>query len=110
MRFIIPLFLLFFITSVTAQEVHKRNLTRPDKMFYDYRKTKLLSTGAYYKDDLGETKIEHGEWKYYSKDQKLEEIRNYYKGKIHGLVMLYWPNGNKKQEGYFILDSQDSVY
>jgi antitoxin component YwqK of YwqJK toxin-antitoxin module len=106
------LIFLFIITLnvLQAQVIKKENLTRPDKMYYDFKKTKLLSTGAYYKDELGETKNEHGEWKYYSKDGKLEEVRNYYKGKLNGLVMLYWPNEKKKQEGYFKLDVQDSVY
>lgn len=75
-----------------------------------FQKKQLLSTGAYYKDDLGETNKEHGEWKYYSKDGKLEEVRNYYKGKLHGQVLKYWGNEKLNQEGYFVLDQLDSVY
>lgn len=109
-RSIFLLFVGFFSFCLSAQEVLKKNLTRPDNIYYDFKKTKLLSKGAYYKDDLGETKNEHGEWRYYSKDGKLEEVRNYYKGKLHGQTLLYWPNEKKKQEGYFVLDVQDSIY
>src|SRR5690554_3709049 len=110
MRIIIFILIALFQFTCFSQEVQKRNLTRTLKNFYDYKKTQLLSTGAYYKDDLGETRIEHGEWKYYSKDGNLEESRNYYKGQLHGQVMLYWPNKKKKQEGYFNLGIQDSIY
>lgn len=98
------------LSTLSGQQVLKQNLTRPEKNYYDFKKTKLLSTGSYYKDDLGETKYEHGKWEYYSKDGKKEEIRNFYKGKLHGQVLLFWPNGNKKQEGYFVMEVQDSIY
>lgn len=110
-RFVlIAIFLISQFSTSFSQEVLKQNLTRPEKTYYDFKKTQLLATGCYYKDQLGETKDEHGKWEYFTKDKKLEEVRNYYRGKLHGQVMLYWPNGKKKQEGYFKLDVQDSIY
>ena len=107
------LILLFFIIlSINAfgQVVLKENLTKKSHQYYDFAKTQILSSGAYYKDPLGATVLEHGKWEYFYRFGKIEEVRNYYKGKLHGAVSLKHANGKDKQEGYFKLDKQDSVY
>lgn len=90
--------------------VKKENLTKRDNQYWDSHKTRIQASGKYYKDEYGETTEKHGEWKYYDKDEKIEEERNYYKDMLHGKVVLYYPNGKLKQEGYFYLDRQDSIY
>ena len=106
------IFSLFIMLSINAfgQVVLKENLSKKSHQYYDFAKTQPLSSGAYYKDPLGTTVLEHGKWEYFDRFGKLEEIRNYYKGKLHGAVIMKFPNGKEKQEGYFKLDKQDSVY
>ena len=105
-------FLLALITVSTtfSQEVFKRNLTKRTSYYYDLNRSKIESVGSFYKDDLGETQTKHGQWKYYDKAGKLSEIMNYYKGELHGIVTVYFPNGKKQSEGFFVMGAQDSTY
>lgn len=98
-----------------AQEVKKENQTKSKRTFWDYGQTQVLSRGKYFKEEsckseTCETTDEHGEWEYYNRLGELEEVRHYYKGMLYGSVVLYYPNGNKRQEGFFKYDRQDSVY
>jgi len=95
---------------VFSQEIFKENLTKKETFYYDFLKTKPQSRGAYFKDPLGETTLKHGKWEYYDENEKVIEIRNYYKDKLNGGVSLFFPNGKLRQEGYFKEDQQDSVY
>lgn len=104
------LFMFFIAFQTTSQTVLKENLTKKKSLYWDFNQTQLQAIGSYYKDPLGETTKEHGKWEYYDRYGKLEEIRNYYKGKLHGAVILKYPTGKNKQEGYFKNDLQDSVY
>ena len=106
------IFSFFIILSMNAfgQVVLKENLTKKSTLYYDFAKSQPLSVGSYYQDPLGVTAFEHGKWIYYDRFGKVEEIRNYYKGKLQGAVILKYPNGTNKQEGYFTMDKQDSVY
>ncbi len=109
LRFIFCL-LIFASFNANSQKVLKENLTKKKTFYWDFQNTKPQSIGSYYKDPLGETALEHGKWEYFDREGKLTEIRNYYKGKLHGPVILKYPNGLMRQEGYFINDLQDSVY
>jgi antitoxin component YwqK of YwqJK toxin-antitoxin module len=93
-----------------AQEILKENLTRKNSIYYDFQKTQIQATGSYYQDDLGETIEKHGKWLYFDREGIIEEERNYYRDKLVGKVVLYYPNKTLKQEGYFNYDVQDSVY
>lgn len=95
---------------VYAQEVKKENLSKKQSFYWDFGKTKLQSIGSYYVDVLGQTTFKHGKWKYYDENNNLIEQRNYYKGELNGQVLLLYPNGKQRQEGYFKMDRQDSVY
>lgn len=106
---ILPIFL-FVVVQLSAQKVEKRNLTKRQYFFYDVNKTQIESDGFYYVDDLGETTLRHGKWKFYDREGELQEVRNYYKNQLHGEVVLYFPNGKKNSIGYFKADVQDSVY
>jgi uncharacterized protein len=92
------------------QKVLKENLTKKETQYWDFHKTKPMSIGTYYKDQIGKTTQKHGKWEYFFKEGGLEEVRNYYLDKLHGPVLLFYPNGIKRQEGYFIQGKQDSVY
>lgn len=107
--------ILFFAVSLvpfsglSQYSVKKENLTKKDVVYWDFNKTKVQASGSYYTDKLGESKDKHGLWKYYDKYGALEEERNYYRGKLMGKVMMYYPNGKPKQEGYFTIVQVDKT-
>jgi antitoxin component YwqK of YwqJK toxin-antitoxin module len=108
---IVFLILLAFLPLVSqAQKVLEENLTEHDFFFWDNSKKKIQSKGAYYKDLYQTTVEKHGPWLYYNEDGTLEEERNYYRDLLHGKTELYFPNKQKKEEGYFNFDTQDSIY
>jgi len=96
--------------SIFGQVVLKENLTKKKTTYWDFNKTKKQSVGAYYKDQLGETDKQHGKWEYFDQFGNLQEVRNYYRGKLNGAVILKYGNGKMKQEGYFKNDKLDSIY
>ena len=98
----ISLILLQILTfsSVFSQVVFKENLTKKTSLFWDFNKIQLQAIGSYYQDDLDVTTENHGKWLYYDRNGVLEEERNYFRGMLHGRVILYYPNEKKKQEGY----------
>ena len=109
-RFFFVLFTVIFGANGFSQIVRKENLTKSQSIYWDFNNTKIQSFGAYYKDDLGVTNLKHGPWKYYDKGGVLVESRTYYKDKLHGQVKLFYSNEKPKQEGYFKMDVQDSIY
>jgi len=110
MKNILLIFLIAYAFTAKTQIVFKENLTEKDKLYWDFKKTKIQSTGSYYKDILGETRDKHGKWEFYNEFGDIEEIRNYYREKLNGQVFLKFANGKPRQEGYFKLDKQDSIY
>lgn len=102
--------ILFVSAPNFAQQVLKENLSPKETLFWDYNKTQIQSSGFYFKDAIETTHQKHGKWTYYDRFGQLEEERNYYKDILHGKVLLYYPNKKLKQEGYFNLGRQDSIY
>ncbi|MES2798381.1 MAG: hypothetical protein V4638_00065 [Bacteroidota bacterium] len=103
------LFILFF-TSLDAQEVLKENLSKKVTIYWDYNRTQPQATGSYFVDQTGESTLKHGKWMYFDRLGEVEEERNYYKDLLHGKVASFFPAGNPKQLGYFILNRQDSIF
>ena len=106
--FLSLLFLIPFVSD--SQKILEENLTEQDFFFWDAAKKKIQAKGSYFKDFYQTTIEKHGTWYYYAEDGTLEEERNYYRDLLHGKTELYFPNKQKKEEGYFKLDSQDSIY
>jgi uncharacterized protein len=102
--------LLFNLLPLCAQKVYKEQLTKKRFNYYDFEKKSLESEGCFYTDPLGETTEKHGKWSYYDRSGNLIETRNYYRNKLNGAVLTYYPNGKPKAEGYFLKDAQDSIY
>lgn len=112
-RICVVLFLLFsscFTPILFGQKVEKENLSKKTSLFWDFNRTQLQAIGAYYVDETDQTTDRHGKWLFYNRLGELEEERNYFKGMLHGRVLLYHANEKPKQEGYFYLDQQDSIY
>jgi len=102
--------ILFFGTRLFAQEIQKENLSKQKQTYWDFNHVQVQSAGKYYVDALGETTDEHGKWQYYDRLGELQEVRNYYKGLLHGEVIRLYPNGKKEQQGFFKWGRQDSLY
>lgn len=110
MKTLLVFFSIAFLSTAYSQVVLKENLSKKTSLFWDFNNTQLQAIGSYYIDIVDVTTDKHGKWLYYDRLGVLEEERNYYKGMLHGRVLLYYPNKKLKQEGYFYLDRQDSVY
>lgn len=107
----IGLLLFLFSSSCSfGQQVKKENLSKQKQTFWDYNKLQIQSQGKYYVDQFGETTEKHGKWLYYDRKGTIEEVRNYYRDMLHGEVVLYYSNGQKRQLGYFKQNQQDSIY
>ncbi len=104
------LWVVLLVFNLDAQEILKDNLTKPSTTYWDKEKTKIQSTGCYYKDYRGETFDKHGPWLYYDKNGVLEEEQNYFRGKLHGAVKMYYAKDKPRTEGYFKMGLQDSIY
>jgi uncharacterized protein len=109
------IFIFFFILALktTAQQVEKENLGPKNKIFWDKGNKKLQAIGSYY---INENKIvlnkteKHGKWSFYSFEGVLEEERMYYRNRIHGKQLTYFPNGKIKTLTYFKFNVPDSLF
>ena len=106
--FIIAVFV--SLVSLGQREIKKENQTKTKRTYWDFNKSQIQSRGRYFTDEQGETTDNHGEWVYYDRFGEVEEVRNYYKGGLDGAVVLFYPNGQKRQEGFFKYNRQDSTY
>jgi uncharacterized protein len=98
------------ISTVSAQEIKKENLSKMVHTYWDFNKTSVQSEGKYFVDEFGQTQEKHGKWTYYDKYGVIEEVRHYYRDMLSGEVTLFFPNGKIKQHGFFYLNRQDSSY
>ena len=98
---------LLFLSVGYGQKLKPRMV----KNFWDYNNSVMRSQGYQYADDFsGETTLEHGTWKYWDRQGRIEEERTYIKGVLNGRVTRYYSNGKKKDEGFFKEGKQDSIY
>src|ERR1035437_2547847 len=54
--------------------------------------------------------FEWGVWKYWNKAGVLEQETQFKRGKVEGRVTYFYPNGKKKNEGFFHNSNQDSSF
>ena len=98
-------------TKNFSQIVEKENLSQKVKLFWDAGNKKLQATGSYYTNERrGNTTEKHGKWLFYSYDGILEEERNYYRNRIHGIQTIYFPTKKIKQQTYFTFNVPDSSF
>jgi antitoxin component YwqK of YwqJK toxin-antitoxin module len=109
-KYLIGISILLFASLSFGQEVLKENLTKMKSTYWDFNKSQIQSRGKNYIDELGETTDKHGKWTYYDRLGEVEEVRHYYRDMLHGKVTLLYPNGKKRQEGFFKINRQDSIY
>ncbi len=99
------------LSILFSQKVEKENLSQKVKLFWDAGNKKLQATGSYYTNEgRGITDEKHGKWLFYSYDGILEEERNYYRNRIHGLQTIYFSNKKIKQQTYFTFNVPDSSF
>ena len=99
---------LFMFATLSFGQATKPKMV---KNFWDFNNSVLRSQGYYYADAFnGQTTLEHGLWRYWDRQGRLEEERNYLKGELHGEVVMFYPNGKPKERGFFKMGKQDSVF
>jgi antitoxin component YwqK of YwqJK toxin-antitoxin module len=109
-RIVLLLTFIFFGVRAFGQKIEKENLSKNHQTYWDFNHVQVQSSGKYFVDGMGETTNEHGKWKYFDRLGELQEVRNYYKGMLHGEVVRLYPNGKKEQHGFFKWGRQDSTY
>ena len=96
------LFMALFPCTVGAQKVLSENLSPKVKLYWDGQKKHLSSSGSYYQSEIvPESTEKHGKWLFYNKDGQLEEERNFYRDRLHGKQITYYPETKKIKEVYF---------
>ena len=110
MRIVLLLAFIFFGVGAFGQKIEKESLSKNNQTYWDFNHVQVQSSGKYFVDGMGETTNEHGKWKYFDRLGELQEVRNYYKGMLHGEVVRFYPNGKKEQIGFFKWGRQDSTY
>ncbi len=99
--------------SHLAQEVQvlKENLSPKVRIYWDAQNKHLQSFGAYFTSQATpKTTEKHGKWLFYSYDGQLEEEANYYRNRLHGKRIQYYPSKQIKQESFFKFNVPDSSY
>jgi len=108
-------FLFVFFTTAFGQreKVLKENLSPKVRIYWDNQKKHLQAIGSYYRNEdkvvLNKTE-KHGLWQFYSYDGILEEERMYYRNRIHGKQIVYYPNKKIKTLSFFAFNVPDSTF
>lgn len=107
------LFLLFFlgINQVFGQKVLKENLGPKVRLYWDAGNKRLQAIGSYFTSSATpKTTEKHGKWTFYTYDGLLEEESNYYRNRLLGKRVFYYPNKQIKEESYFKFNVPDSLF
>jgi len=111
------LFLFLFITLNFSfgqrEKVLKENLSPKSRIYWDNQKKHLQAIGSFYinEDKVVLNKTEkHGLWQFYSYDGILEEDRMYYRNRIHGKQIVYFPSKKIKTQTFFTFNVPDSTF
>ena len=96
--FIILIFFTLFSFSQTEEKVGK------DIFISKYPNGQKQSQGAMIHG------VEYGRWQYWTDEGVLIQVTDFFKGKVHGAIIYYYGNGNKKNEGEFYFNMQKGPY
>jgi len=104
-------FLLILTPMVFGQKVLKENLSPKVRVYWDANNKHLQGTGSYFTSNASpKTTEKHGKWVFYSYDGVLEEESNYYRDRLLGKRVFYYPNKQVKEESYFKFNVPDSLF
>lgn len=112
------LILFLFLFSLTDnfgqyQKILKENLSQKTKIYWDNQKKHIQSIGSFYvnEEKFVLNKMEkHGLWQFYSFDGILEEDRMYFRNRIHGKQVVYFPSKKIKTASFFTYNVPDSTF
>lgn len=105
--------LLLFLASTPlfSQKVLKENLGPKVRLYWDTGNKHLQATGSYFISEAKPKSTEkHGKWSFYTYDGLLEEESNYYRDRLLGKRVFYYPNKKVKEESYFKFNVPDSLF
>jgi len=112
------LVLLLSTSAINAQEWKEIEANKKSKnnlqvqlvtYYYDYDSTKIRARGHLSATGFSDLSKKIGEWVYYDESGNIQEKSEYVRGYAHGRVVQYYPNGQKKNMGYFYWNLQDSL-
>ncbi len=112
-RLIFLLLIIFFQINIKAQEykVLKENLSPKVRLYWDGQKKHLQASGAYFTSPISpKTTEKHGKWLYYNYDGQIEEEANYYRNRLYGKRIFYYPSKQIKEESFYKFNVPDSTY
>jgi antitoxin component YwqK of YwqJK toxin-antitoxin module len=102
---------LLVLNPVFGQKVLKENLSPKVRLYWDASNKHIQAIGTYYVSDVVPKSTEkHGKWTFYSYDGLLEEESNYYRDRLFGKRVFYYPNKQVKEESYFKFNVPDSLF
>ena len=111
MKNLVFLLFIFGITPLFGQKVLKENLSPKVRLYWDVNKKHLQATGSYFTSEVvPNTTEKHGKWTFYTYDGIMEEESNYYRDRLHGKRVFYYPNKKIKEESYFKFNVPDSLF
>ena len=101
MKILLFLLVIFGLTPVFGQKVLKENLGPKVRLYWDANNKHLQDTGSYFTSEATPNTTEkHGKWTFYTYDGIMEEESNYYRDRLHGKRVFYYPNKKIKEESY----------
>ena len=74
------------------------------------KKKPTKNIGSYKTQGVSRIGEKTGDWKFYYPNGELQEISEYYEGKLNGEYRSFYANGNLKIRGYFTLGFPDSTF
>lgn len=104
------LILMVFYPAI-GQTVLKENLGPKVRLYWDANNKHLQAMGSYFTSEVVPISTEkHGKWSFYTYDGILEEESNFYRDRLLGKRVFYYPNKQKKEESYFKFNVPDSLF
>ena len=111
MKILLFLLVIFGLTPVFGQKVLKENLGPKVRLYWDANNKHLQATGSYFTSEATPNTTEkHGKWTFYTYDGIMEEESNYYRARLLGKRVFYYPNKKIKEESYFKFNVPDSLF
>ena len=101
----------FIPLTFFGQKVLSENLSPKVRLFWDAENKKIQATGSYFTSEtFPNTTEKHGKWLFYSYMGELEEESNFYRNRIHGKQIIYFPSKKVKSSAFFVFNVPDSTY
>lgn len=109
---IITSFVSFLFLSTIYSQPNTSGLLKKEEVitYWNKEKTQLRSVGSYKTHGASRIGEKTGDWKFYYPNGELQEISEYFEGKLNGEYRSFYASGKLKIKGYFTLGLPDSTF